>query len=260
MDGARLPSVLDLAGGDVDYQLGGLVTVTAALFTSGASGHHGALRCLTMRQSDNLIGRPPGLLGCPFQSPGPPGPRSGNPRAWGHDAHRANMRPMLRNREAGPLSPLEHSRCPRHAEARSGRRNSLRDCRTTIHAPCSARPAMIVATMTSGHPVPVPNTPAAASKTAKLPSTSLRVQIHAERMFASPPRWAQSRPNEAALAAKAAKPTAPMVKALGKVPCAACQRTVPITHRPTKPIVPPLARAAMARWRSAIPTTNRLIA
>src|SRR5262245_7094253 len=104
MDGARLASVLDLAGGDVDYQLGGLVTVTAALFTSGASGHHGPLRCVTLRQSDNLIGRPPGLLGCPFQSPGPPGPRSGNPRAWGHDAHRANMRPMLRNREAGPSS------------------------------------------------------------------------------------------------------------------------------------------------------------
>src|SRR5215470_2688966 len=90
MDGARLASVLDLAGGDVDYQLGGLVTVTAALFTSGASGHHGPLRCVTLRQSDNLIGRPPGLLGCPFQSPGPPGPRSGNPRAWGHDAHCAN--------------------------------------------------------------------------------------------------------------------------------------------------------------------------
>src|SRR2546430_2165981 len=29
---------------------------------------------------------------------------------------------------------------------------------------------MIAATMTSGHPVPAPNTPAAASKTAKLPS------------------------------------------------------------------------------------------
>jgi hypothetical protein len=37
---------------------------------------------------------------------------------------------------------------------------------------------MIAATTTSGHSVPVPNTPAAASKTAKLPSTSLRVQIH----------------------------------------------------------------------------------
>jgi len=47
---------------------------------------------------------------------------------------------------------------------------------------------MIAATMMSGHPVRVPNTPAAASKTVKLPSTSFRVQIHAERMFASPPR------------------------------------------------------------------------
>ena len=69
-----------------------------------------------------------------------------------------------------------------------GWRSSLRDCRTTIHAPCSARPAMTAATMLSGHLVPVPNTPAAASKTARLPRTSLRVQIHAERMFASPRR------------------------------------------------------------------------
>jgi hypothetical protein len=38
----------------------------------------------TPRRDDHSIGRPPGLLGCPFQSPGPPGPRSGNPRAWGH--------------------------------------------------------------------------------------------------------------------------------------------------------------------------------
>ena len=106
---------------------------------------------------------------------------------------------------------------------------------------------MIAATIISGHLVPVPNTPTAASKTAKLPSTSLRVQIHADRMFASPPRYAQSRPNAAALAAQAATPTAPIVKALGKVPCAACQRTVAITHRPNKPIVAPLASAAMAR-------------
>jgi hypothetical protein len=47
---------------------------------------------------------------------------------------------------------------------------------------------MIEATITSGQPVPMPNTPNAASNTARFPSTSLRVQTQAERMFASPPR------------------------------------------------------------------------
>jgi hypothetical protein len=116
MDGAGL--AVGPPGGDVGHQLGGWVTVTAALFTSGASRHHGALRCLTLRQSDNLIG-PPGLLGCPFQSPGPPGPGFGNPRAWGHDAHRANMRPILRHREprslirGGQSHPDQHPDCVR---------------------------------------------------------------------------------------------------------------------------------------------------
>jgi hypothetical protein len=44
-------SVLHLAGGDVDYQLGGLVTVTGTLFTSGASGHHRPLRCEPISKS-----------------------------------------------------------------------------------------------------------------------------------------------------------------------------------------------------------------
>ena len=85
-------------------------------------------------------------------------------------------------------------------------------------APCNASPAMIAATITSGHPVLVPNTPAAASKTAMFPSTSLRVQIHAEHMLASPCLYAHSTPNDAALASSAAKPTVPIVKTLGSVP------------------------------------------
>ena len=52
---------------------------------------------------------------------------------------------------------------------------------------------MMTATAISGHPVPVPNTPSAASSTARLPSTSLRVQIHAERIFESRRRKAHSR-------------------------------------------------------------------
>jgi hypothetical protein len=91
--------------------------------------------------------------------------------------------------------------------------SSGRDWRRTTHAPCKASPAMIVATITSGQPVPVPSTPRAASNTARLPKTSLRVQIQAERMFASPPRNAHKSPNEAALAISAATPTAPIVAA-----------------------------------------------
>jgi hypothetical protein len=72
---------------------------------------------------------------------------------------------------------------------------------------------MMNATAISGQPVPVPNTPSAASSTARFSSTSLRVQIHAERMFESPWRKAQSSANEIALARSAAVPTAPMVKA-----------------------------------------------
>ena len=52
--------------------------------------------------------------------------------------------------------------------------SSDRDWRRTTHAPCKASPAMIVATITSGPPVPVPSTPRAASSTARLPKTSLR--------------------------------------------------------------------------------------
>src|SRR4051812_31290063 len=69
-----------------------------------------------------------------------------------------------------------------------------------------------------GHPAPVPNTPAAASSTARLPTTSFRVQIQAERILASPSRNAQSSPNDAALATSAVMPTAPIAKALGSVP------------------------------------------
>ena len=78
--------------------------------------------------------------------------------------------------------------------------------------------AMMLATMMSGQPDPVPQTPTAARSTARLPSTSLRVQIHAERMLASPCRYAHSNPNDVALARSAAAPTVPIAKALGRVP------------------------------------------
>ena len=114
-------------------------------------------------------------------------------------------------------------------------RSSPKDCWTTSHAPCRARLAMIAATITSGQPMPVPNTPAAASRAAKFPSTSLRVQIQAERILASPSRYAQSRPNDIALAARAAKPIAPIVYAFGNVPWSACHIAVPIIQNPNRP-------------------------
>jgi hypothetical protein len=72
---------------------------------------------------------------------------------------------------------------------------------------------MVAATTRSGHPVPVPNTPSAASNTARFPSTSLRVQIHAERIFESPILWNHKMPNDMALAVSAAEPTAPIATA-----------------------------------------------
>ena len=106
---------------------------------------------------------------------------------------------------------------------------------------------MMAATAMSGQPVPVPNTPSAASSTARLPSTSLRVQTQAERILESPSRYAHNRANDIALARSAATPTAPMVKASGTVSCQACQAVTPITHNPNRPMVEPLAKAAMAR-------------
>ena len=49
---------------------------------------------------------------------------------------------------------------------------------------------MTAATMISGQPVSVPNTPKAVASTARFASTSLREQIQTERMFASPMRQA----------------------------------------------------------------------
>src|SRR6185437_4746743 len=69
-----------------------------------------------------------------------------------------------------------------------GRPSSPRAWRTILRPPDRPRAPMIAATITSGHPVPVPNTPAAASITARFPMASLREQIQTERMFASPVR------------------------------------------------------------------------
>src|SRR4029077_21089936 len=58
--------------------------------------------------------------------------------------------------------------------------------RIICHAPEIPRPAMAKATTRSGQPVLVPKTPAAASRTARLPITSLREQSQTDCMFASP--------------------------------------------------------------------------
>jgi len=55
-------------------------------------------------------------------------------------------------------------------------RRSSAACRRICTAPDRASVAMMPATTTSGQPVPVPNTPRAATSTATLPITSLRVQ------------------------------------------------------------------------------------
>lgn len=45
---------------------------------------------------------------------------------------------------------------------------------------------MMAATMMSGQPVPVPNTPATAAMTARFPIASLREQIQTDRILESP--------------------------------------------------------------------------
>src|SRR5688572_30796345 len=66
--------------------------------------------------------------------------------------------------------------------------SSRQDCRRTDADDHSASDPMIAATARSGQRLPVPNTPSAASITAKLPMASLREHSHTERMLASPSR------------------------------------------------------------------------
>jgi hypothetical protein len=61
------------------------------------------------------------------------------------------------------------------------------------------------------------------------------------------PRCAQSNVKDAPFAINAVMPTAPIVTALGSVPCKACQTTVPMIHKPNAPMVRPLTIAAVAR-------------
>src|SRR5690554_4031604 len=61
-------------------------------------------------------------------------------------------------------------------------------CSRICTAATTARLAMMVATIRSGQALPVPNTPSAASSTARLPRASLRVQSHTLRMLLSPSR------------------------------------------------------------------------
>ena len=84
-------------------------------------------------------------------------------------------------------TPAFRRRVTRRSLARSSR-NSPSACRTICHPPLTPRAARMAATMMSGQAVPVPNTPAAAATTARLPMTSLREQIHTDRRLASPSR------------------------------------------------------------------------
>src|SRR5690554_1839081 len=61
-------------------------------------------------------------------------------------------------------------------------------CSRICTAAVTARLAMMIATVRSGQALPVPNTPSAASSTARLPRASLRVQSHTLRMLLSPSR------------------------------------------------------------------------
>ena len=75
--------------------------------------------------------------------------------------------------------------------------------------------AMMPATIRSGHPVAVPQTPNAASITATLPIASLREHSQTDRTLASPSLYRTSSATLARLAASAMTPTTPLICASG---------------------------------------------
>src|SRR5271157_5773166 len=139
-------------------------------------------------------------------------------------------------------------------------RSSGAALRTICHEPQSASDAIKAATNPSGQPRPVPNTPAAASKTARLPRASFRVQIHTERMLLSRCRYAVRSPRTVPLAMSAATPTTPITGASGTVPDATSRAVATTSQSPKTAIAPALASAAIARTRRVARSTNRLIA
>ena len=114
---------------------------------------------------------------------------------------------------------------------------------------------MTVATSKSGHALPVPKTPSAASMTKRFPSASLREQIHTDRMFASPVRKRYSIHATPPLANSAITPTAPMVTGSGAMPCCKCQTAFASTKIPKPPMHAALSSAAFERAESAMPST-----
>src|SRR5690606_35968999 len=73
---------------------------------------------------------------------------------------------------------------------RAATRNSAPAWRSTEKPALIARLAITTATVRSGQRLPVPNTPTEASRTARLPMSSLRLHSQTGRMFASPSRQA----------------------------------------------------------------------
>ena len=70
--------------------------------------------------------------------------------------------------------------------ARAALRRSSCACRMICSAELTNSPAIAPATITSGQPVPLPQTPSAATITATLPMASLREHSHTERTLESP--------------------------------------------------------------------------
>src|SRR5207244_11371243 len=105
-------------------------------------------------------------------------------------------------------------------------------------------------------PLPVPNTPSAATITATLPMASLREQIQTERMFASPQRYRYSINATPALTASAAKPTTPIVAASGGTPSRRFHSDLISTNTPNAPMHAALKTAALERADAAMPRTG----
>ncbi len=120
------------------------------------------------------------------------------------------------------------------------------------------RLAIAKAANRSGHAESSANTPDAASTTAILPMTSLRLHSQMERTLASPSRYFIRMRRQTILAANARKPIAPITAASGTPLTKTRQRVDPKTHIAKTANEMPLKIAALARQCAGLLITQRL--
>lgn len=129
----------------------------------------------------------------------------------------------------------------------------------TMRAPDKASSAITAATAKSGQLLLVPKTPTAASITATLPIASFRLQIHTERILASPSRCAESMSATPPFTSNARNATTPIVNGSGTAPLTKVNTVLAMTNTPYPVIVKPFTKAARKRQSRPIERTAREI-